>query len=84
MTYEEIERKSPEEYAKRERNKLEYRYPDGESYLDVKERLNQVLLKIVGCRNSVLVVGHVVGERRGVDGVGGDSDRDGVLLGPAD
>ncbi|KAK8808031.1 hypothetical protein WA588_006516, partial [Blastocystis sp. NMH] len=59
MTYEEIKKKFPEEFAKRERNKLEYRYPDGESYLDVKERLNQVLMKIVGCRDSVLVVGHV-------------------------
>lgn len=67
MTYEEIKKKFPEEFAKRERNKLEYRYPDGESYLDVKERLNQVLMKIVGCRDSVLVVGHVVGVRRGVD-----------------
>lgn len=68
MTYEEIKRQSPEEFAKRERNKLEYRYPDGESYLDVKERLNQVLVKIVGCRDSVLVVGHVVGMKRGADG----------------
>lgn len=60
MTYEEIRRHFPDEYAKRERNKLEYRYPDGESYIDVKERLNQVLMKIVGCRDSVLIVGHVV------------------------
>ncbi|KNB43540.1 6-phosphofructo-2-kinase [Blastocystis sp. subtype 4] len=59
MTYEEIRRHFPDEYAKRERNKLEYRYPDGESYIDVKERLNQVLMKIVGCRDSVLIVGHV-------------------------
>ena len=45
---------------KRERNKLEYRYPDGESYIDVKDRLSQILMKIVGCRDSVLIVGHVV------------------------
>ena len=49
-----------EEYMKRERNKLEYRYPDGESYIDVKDRLSQILMKIVGCRDSVLIVGHVV------------------------
>ena len=60
MTYEEIRQHYPEEYIKRERNKLEYRYPDGESYIDVKERLSQVIMKIVGSRNSVLIVGHVV------------------------
>lgn len=60
MTYEEIRQHYPEEYLKRERNKLEYRYPDGESYIDVKDRLSQVIMKIVGSRNSILIVGHVV------------------------
>ena len=58
--YDEIKQRFPEEYMKRERNKLEYRYPDGESYIDVKDRLSQILMKIVGCRDSVLIVGHVV------------------------
>lgn len=58
--YDEIKQRYPEEYMKRERNKLEYRYPDGESYIDVKDRLSQVLMKIVGCRDSVLIVGHIV------------------------
>lgn len=39
-------------------NKLRYRYPGGESYLDVIERCHRVLMKLVGCRNSVLVVAH--------------------------
>lgn len=60
--YDEIKQRYPEEYMKRERNKLEYRYPDGESYIDVKDRLSQVLMKIVGCRDSVLIVGHIVGD----------------------
>ena len=42
---------------------MEYRYPDGESYIDVKERLSQILIKIVGGRDNVLIVGHVVGAR---------------------
>ena len=62
-SYEEIKTRYPMEYEKRERNKLEYRYPDGESYIDVKERLSQILIKIVGCRDNVLIVGHVVGAR---------------------
>ena len=60
IRYDEIKQRFPEEYMKRERNKLEYRYPDGESYIDVKDRLSQILMKIVGCRDSVLIVGHVV------------------------
>lgn len=62
MTYQEIKERYPEEYMKRMRNKLEYRYPDGESYLDVKDRLSPVILKIVSCRDNVLIVGHVVRE----------------------
>ena len=64
MTYDEIKERFPEEYQKRERNKLEYRYPDGESYIDVKDRLSQILMKVVGCRDSVLIVGHIVGLER--------------------
>ena len=65
MTYQEIKERYPEEYMKRKRNKLEYRYPDGESYLDVKDRLSPVIMKIVSCRDNVLIVSHVVREARG-------------------
>jgi len=38
MTYEEIAEKFPVEFALRDADKLCYRYPGGESYLDVVER----------------------------------------------
>src|SRR5688500_12886495 len=39
MTYEEIRMRMPEEHAARREAKLTYRYPRGESYLDVVRRL---------------------------------------------
>ena len=58
MTYEQIRTAYPQEYKRRQENKLRYRYPGGESYLDVKERCHRVLMKLIGSRNSILVVGH--------------------------
>lgn len=58
MTYEQIRENYPLEYGRRESNKLRYRYPGGESYLDVKERCHRVLMKLIGSRNSILVVAH--------------------------
>ena len=43
MTYEEIEANYPEEFALRRENKLGYRYPRGESYLDVISRLDPLI-----------------------------------------
>ena len=37
MTYEEIAEQFPIEFAARDRDKLRYRYPNGESYVDVCE-----------------------------------------------
>jgi len=44
MTYAEIESSYPEEYAMRKEDKLGYRYPRGESYLDVISRRAALLL----------------------------------------
>ncbi|KVH94107.1 6-phosphofructo-2-kinase [Cynara cardunculus var. scolymus] len=38
MTYEEIKKNMPEEYESRKKDKLRFRYPRGESYLDVIQR----------------------------------------------
>ncbi len=35
LTYEEFEAEHPEHFAERERNKLTFRYPNGESYVDL-------------------------------------------------
>ena len=39
MTYDSIARALPEEFAARAADKLHYRYPRGESYMDVIQRL---------------------------------------------
>jgi broad specificity phosphatase PhoE len=58
---EEIKRDFPEEYAKREADKLHYRYPgpNGESYLDVIERVRPVIIELERQRRSVVVVCHL-------------------------
>jgi len=58
MTYEEIERVAPEEFAERARSKLCYRYPRGESYLDVIERLEPVVMELERQRDPILIIGH--------------------------
>ncbi|MBM4343019.1 MAG: 6-phosphofructo-2-kinase/fructose-2,6-bisphosphatase [Deltaproteobacteria bacterium] len=58
MTYAEIAERMPEEYAARQADKLNYRYPRGESYVDVTQRLEPVILELEREREPVLVVGH--------------------------
>jgi len=58
MTYEEIATQMPEEFAARQRDKLNYRYPRGESYVDVTQRLEPVILELEREREPVLVIGH--------------------------
>ncbi|KAL8215190.1 hypothetical protein R6Q57_004639 [Mikania cordata] len=58
MTYEEIKRNMPEEYESRKKDKLRYRYPRGESYLDVIQRLEPVIIELERQRAPVVVVAH--------------------------
>lgn len=58
MTYEEVKEKMPEEYEARNADKFRYRYPRGESYADVVQRLEAVLIEIERARRPVLVIGH--------------------------
>ncbi|KAI9374582.1 6-phosphofructo-2-kinase-domain-containing protein [Aspergillus egyptiacus] len=60
MTYDEIRRKFPEEYATRKKNKLYYRYPGpgGEGYLDVINRLRAIIIEIERMTDHVLLVTH--------------------------
>ena len=47
MTYEEIQKKFPKEFALRDENKFHYRYPRGESYEDLVHRLEPVIMVII-------------------------------------
>jgi hypothetical protein len=58
MTYEEIAERHPEDAKARRKDKLRYRYPAGESYLDVVQRLEPVIAEIEREKECVLVVAH--------------------------
>jgi broad specificity phosphatase PhoE/predicted kinase len=57
-TYDAIEAGAPEEWAARKVDKLRYRYPRGESYLDVIQRLEPVIVELERRREVVVVVAH--------------------------
>ncbi|XP_047059920.1 6-phosphofructo-2-kinase/fructose-2,6-bisphosphatase-like [Lolium rigidum] len=58
MTYEEIKKIMPEEYESGKKDKLRYRYPRGESYLDVIQRLEPVIIELERQRAPVVVISH--------------------------
>lgn len=58
MTYEEINEKFPEDFEARKKDKLRYRYPAGESYLDVIQRLEPVVIEVEREKECVLIVAH--------------------------
>jgi len=57
MTYEEIERYYPEDYASRDEDKFNYRYRGGESYRDIVVRLEPVIMELER-QDNILIVGH--------------------------
>eukprot|EP00298_Acanthocystis_sp_HF-20_P016294 c21445_g1_i2.p1 GENE.c21445_g1_i2~~c21445_g1_i2.p1 ORF type:complete len:470 (+),score=103.24 c21445_g1_i2:40-1449(+) len=58
MTYEEIKETYPLEYRARSENKLTYRYPRGESYLDIISRLDPLVHEMERIKEPLLVIGH--------------------------
>eukprot|EP00551_Chaetoceros_affinis_P000438 CAMPEP_0203640042 /NCGR_PEP_ID=MMETSP0088-20131115/5633_1 /ASSEMBLY_ACC=CAM_ASM_001087 /TAXON_ID=426623 /ORGANISM="Chaetoceros affinis, Strain CCMP159" /LENGTH=513 /DNA_ID=CAMNT_0050495103 /DNA_START=156 /DNA_END=1697 /DNA_ORIENTATION=- len=58
MTYKEIEEMYPDEFAARQNDKLKYRYPRGESYMDVTLRLEPLAHDLERTREPILIVGH--------------------------
>jgi len=60
LTYEDIAEEYPIEFAKRDRDKLGYRYPEGESYVDVVERLKPLIkeIEMKEADENILVVSH--------------------------
>lgn len=57
LTYEEIHDKFPEEFALRDQNKYHYRFPRGESYADLVNRLEPIIMELERQEN-VLVICH--------------------------
>jgi len=58
MSYEQIREQMPEEFAARSRDKFHYRYPRGESYQDIVQRLDPVVIELERSRKPVLVIAH--------------------------
>jgi len=58
MTYAEIERADPAGYAERNRDKLNYKYPQGESYKDVIDRVERVIFELERSEAPVIVIAH--------------------------
>ena len=58
MTYREIAATMPAEFEARRRDKFSYRYPRGESYQDVVQRVDRVIIELERYRTPVLVIAH--------------------------
>jgi broad specificity phosphatase PhoE/predicted kinase len=58
MTYEQIRDQMPEVYAARKADKFRYRYPRGESYEDVIQRLDPLIIQLERQTAPVLVIAH--------------------------
>ena len=63
FTYAQIEEQNPEEFRLRSFDKLNYRYPRGESYNDVIARLEPVIFELERTRNPVLIIAHQAVQR---------------------
>jgi len=58
MTYDEIAEKAPQAFNARRKSKLTYRYPKGESYMDVIKRVETVMLHMQRHKDPILIVAH--------------------------
>ncbi|XP_072419734.1 6-phosphofructo-2-kinase/fructose-2,6-bisphosphatase 2-like [Chiloscyllium punctatum] len=57
LTYSEIQDRYPEEFALRDQDKYHYRYPGGESYQDLVQRVEPVIMELER-QGNVLVIAH--------------------------
>jgi broad specificity phosphatase PhoE len=58
MTYEQIREQMPEVHAARKADKFRYRYPRGESYEDVIQRLDPLIIQLERQTTPMLIIGH--------------------------
>lgn len=59
LSYEQIKARYPQEYKARQLDKLRYRYPRGESYVDVITRLEPVIFEAERETQPLVIVGHL-------------------------
>ena len=58
LSYDQIKDNFPNEYKNREQDKLRYRYPRGESYMDIISRLESVIFELERQQAPVVIVAH--------------------------
>jgi broad specificity phosphatase PhoE len=58
LSYEEVQEFYPKEFEDRAKDKLNYRYPRGESYRDLIERIEPIIYELERRDGPVIVVGH--------------------------
>lgn len=58
MTYTEVRKRYPDQFEARAKDKLNYRYPRGESYNDVIMRLDPIIIEMERHEHPILIVSH--------------------------
>lgn len=58
LSYDQIKEMFPEEFQVRSQDKLRYRYPRGESYIDVINRLEPIIFEIERQKEPLLIIAH--------------------------
>lgn len=58
LSYDQVKSQFPEEFRARDHDKLRYRYPRGESYMDVINRLEPVIFELERQTEPLIIVGH--------------------------
>ena len=58
LTEDDVKSKHPQIYTERKSDKLRYKYPEGESYLDLIKRLTPLINQLKGCKENVLIIAH--------------------------
>ena len=58
LTYDEFKEKYPEEFECRENDKLNFRYPDGESYIDLIQRTKPIMEEIIKNKTDTFIICH--------------------------
>ena len=58
MSYERVAAEMPDEYAARKQDKFHYRYPRGESYEELIQRLDRVVVELERQSSPLLIVSH--------------------------
>lgn len=72
-TYDDIKNNKLNEYESRKNNKLEYRYPEGESYLDLIQRIQTIINDLEYSNDPIVIISHnaiirlIVGFYKGIN-----------------